>query len=42
MDKLVIYLESERDERINSIYEQTEAGSYIDSIAQSVEDSIGI
>lgn len=42
MDKLVIYLESERDEGINSIYEQTEAGSYIDSIAQSVEDSIGI
>lgn len=39
---IVDALQSEGDEGINSIYEQTEAGSYIDSIAQSVEDSIGI
>ena len=35
-------LQSEGDGGINSIYEQTEAGSYIDGIAQTVEDTIGI
>lgn len=35
-------LESESDEGINSIYEQTEAGSYIDNIVQTVENSLGI
>lgn len=39
---IVDKLESERDEDINSIYEQTEAGSYIDGIAQQVEKQIGI
>lgn len=35
-------LQSEVDTGINSIYEQTESGEYVDSIAQSVEDSLGI
>ena len=40
--KITSKLQSEAESGINSIYEQTEAGSYIDSIAQSVEDSLGI
>lgn len=39
---IVDTLESESNEGINSIYEQTEAGNYIDSIVQSIEDSLGI
>lgn len=39
---IVDNLESESDKRINSIYEQTEAGSYIDDIVRSIEDSLGI
>lgn len=39
---IVDNLESESDRGINSIYEQTKAGSYIDKIAQNVEDSMGI
>ena len=39
---IVDNLESESDEGINSIYEQTEAGSYIDDIVRSIEDSLGI
>lgn len=41
-NKMIAQLQSESEEGINSIYEQTEAGSYIDSIAQSVENSLGI
>lgn len=39
---MISELQSEVENGWNSIYEQTEAGSYIDSIAQSVEDSLGI
>lgn len=39
---IVDNLESESDKRINSIYKQTEAGSYIDDIVRSIEDSLGI
>lgn len=41
-NKMIAQLQSESEDGINSIYEQTEAGSYIDGIAQTVEDSIGI
>lgn len=39
---IVDNLESESDKGVNSIYEQTEAGSYIDNIVQTIEDSLGI
>lgn len=41
-NKMIAQLQSESEDGINSIYEQTESGEYIDSIAQSVEDSLGI
>lgn len=41
-NKMIAQLQSERDAGINSIYEQTEAGSYIDNIVQTIEDSLGI
>lgn len=41
-DRLKSELQSESNNDINSIYEQTSAGSYVDSLAQSVEDEMGI
>lgn len=40
--EIINELESEIDDNINSIYEQTSAGSYIDDIAQEVESDMGI
>lgn len=39
---MVHQLKLEAEDGINSIYEQTESGAYIDSIVQSVEDSVGV
>ena len=41
-NNIVSELKSEVEDGINSIYDETEAGSYIDSIAQDVEDFLGI
>lgn len=40
--KLVDQLESESNNGINSIYEQTDSGTYIDKLAQKVESEIGV
>ena len=41
-NKMIAQLQSESEDGINSIYEQTESGYYIDSIVQDFEDSLGI
>lgn len=41
-NNIVSELKSEVEDGINSIYGETKAGSYIESIAQDVEDSLGI
>lgn len=41
-NKMIAQLQSESEYGINSIYEQTEAGSYIDDIVRSIEESLGI
>lgn len=41
-EKITSKLLSEAESGINSIYEQTKAGKYIDNIVQSIEDSLGI
>lgn len=41
-EKITSKLLSEAEKGINSIYEQTKAGKYIDNIVQSIEDSLGI